>query len=281
MAQALGRPGQIKAVTFDVWATLLHDQRPVRARWAPTQAPAEDNDPLASAAGAGPNIGVSRSQSRVDWMTSVLRDADIAVTDEQVHEAYEGTWRYLETEIWTKNEELDTRDQLRWLLANLGANVAGGWSEEQWRELERAYVEPFFTTPPRLAEGAREALATLREREFRIGLICNTGVTPGWAIRRYFEELGILAHFDTLAFSNEERVRKPDPEIYRRVLGKLEVEAGQAVHIGDDVITDIHGAKSVGMRAILVRPDLPAGIPSQPDAHLTDLIDLVATIARL
>jgi putative hydrolase of the HAD superfamily len=45
---------------------------------------------------------------------------------------------------------------------------------------------------------------------------------------------------------------KPHETIFRRMLELLEVDAADAVMVGDTVADDVEGARAVGMRAILV-----------------------------
>lgn len=47
---------------------------------------------------------------------------------------------------------------------------------------------------------------------------------------------------------------KPNPSAFRRALTVLQTTPSKAVMIGDQLFTDVLGAKLVGMRAILVRP---------------------------
>ena len=46
------------------------------------------------------------------------------------------------------------------------------------------------------------------------------------------------------------QVRKPDSRIFEAALDGLRLPASEVVHIGDDVVADVAGAKAVGMRAI-------------------------------
>ena len=54
----------------------------------------------------------------------------------------------------------------------------------------------------------------------------------------------------TVTFSDEVGVRKPHPEIFARTLAALGVSASEAAHVGDDLTTDVAGARGIGMRAI-------------------------------
>jgi putative hydrolase of the HAD superfamily len=103
-----------------------------------------------------------------------------------------------------------------------------------------------------LLPGAKEALGTVRSKGYKIGLISNTGRTPGIVLRKVMENLGILEYFDTTTFSNETLVRKPAESAFRATLDKLKVAPKSAVHVGDDAEGDIAGAKRAGMRAIQI-----------------------------
>jgi epoxide hydrolase-like predicted phosphatase len=55
--------------------------------------------------------------------------------------------------------------------------------------------------------------------------------------------------FDFSVFSAEEGVRKPDPEIYRRALARLNVAPADAIFV-DDRLKNVEGARQVGMHAL-------------------------------
>ena len=55
--------------------------------------------------------------------------------------------------------------------------------------------------------------------------------------------------FDVMVFSGEEGVRKPDAEIYRRVLSRLGVQPNEAVFV-DDMLVNVQAAHDVGMQGI-------------------------------
>jgi HAD superfamily hydrolase (TIGR01509 family) len=52
-----------------------------------------------------------------------------------------------------------------------------------------------------------------------------------------------------MVFSAEEGIQKPDPDIYRRTLSRLDVEAQEAIFI-DDWLESVEGARSVGLHGI-------------------------------
>ena len=126
-----------------------------------------------------------------------------------------------------------------------------------------------------------EALAALRARGLRLGLVSNVSV-PGALMRDTLATLGIAAYFDTAVFSSEIGVRKPHPRIYQTVLEALGVAAAEAVFVGDRVREDVHGPHALGMRAVLTHehrqepPDGPA--PEGLVQRFAELPDLLARI---
>jgi HAD superfamily hydrolase (TIGR01549 family) len=110
-----------------------------------------------------------------------------------------------------------------------------------------------------LFEDALPALADLRDRGLKIGLISNGA--------RDLEEFA--AHHglevDAMVGSRAHGRIKPDPSIFAAALAALEVEAQEAAMVGDSYEDDILGARALGMRAVLLdrdglRPDEPERI---------------------
>ncbi len=77
-------------------------------------------------------------------------------------------------------------------------------------------------------------------------------------------------------------VGKPQPVFFHNLCRRLGVEPGDCLLIGDNLESDIAGAKAVGMKTLLTltgvtrRQDLPFAPPNQqPDAVIDDLTQLV------
>lgn len=83
--------------------------------------------------------------------------------------------------------------------------------------------------------------------DLKIGLLSNA-----WVDSR--KRLGSLFHFieifDVSIFSAEVKERKPEPEIYRIMLKKLEAKPDECIFI-DDFPENIEGAKKLGISTIL------------------------------
>ena len=71
---------------------------------------------------------------------------------------------------------------------------------------------------------------------------------------------------------------KPDPAFFKLAVDDLGVQPGEAAMIGDDILTDIGGAQSAGLQAILVRTGKfkPSDLdgPTHPEAVIDSIAHL-------
>ena len=81
-------------------------------------------------------------------------------------------------------------------------------------------------------------MRALAARGVALGIISNTGRTPGTVLRRFLEGHDLLRYFRAVTYSDEIGRRKPDGEIFRRTLAQLGPELGavpaEIAHIGDN-----------------------------------------------
>jgi putative hydrolase of the HAD superfamily len=78
-------------------------------------------------------------------------------------------------------------------------------------------------------------------------------MTPGIIVKAYLEQIGILEFFHSMVFSDELLVSKPAKKIFMKSLIDLQVMPEDAIHVGDNLETDIHGAISNGLDAIWIK----------------------------
>jgi putative hydrolase of the HAD superfamily len=212
----------LKAVTFDLWQTLLLDTPE----------------------------GLRRARAgRIRGIHELLTRQGIAVARDAVGLAYDAVGPRLEN-VWATRQDVGSHGQVRLLLECLGLDGALSSKAGLLDALEDAYCLPILSAMPILNVGARELLETLQIRGLRLALICNTGRTPGKMLRLVLDGLGLASCLSVLSFSDEVGLRKPHPEIFHRTLSALGVAPAEAAHVGDDVTTDVAGARGVGMRAI-------------------------------
>ena len=187
---------------------------------------------------------------------------DLALND--LLEAHEKSAQQFQA-IWGRNEEISTIDQIKLVIDDASSSSFNLPLNSRASEmLQAAYTDPLFTYPPILNASAIATLEGMRNRARKIGLISNTGRSPGVALRRLLERLGILNFFDVTLFSDEVGCRKPDKRIFDLALKSLGAEPSATVHIGDNPEADIWGAKQAGMRAILFDFPVPEEFIRQP-----------------
>jgi putative hydrolase of the HAD superfamily len=154
-----------------------------------------------------------------------------------------------------------------------------GSNEEQ--NLVRFFETVLLEYPPVLIDGAAEAILHASQHS-RVGLICDTGYSPGTTLRQILDKHQLLVHFHSFSFSNETGYLKPSAQCFQKILDDLQVAPDEAVHIGDLEFTDIKGAKEIGMKAVKYIGSNPDAVPeSIADAVITDLKELPDLITRL
>ena len=157
--------------------------------------------------------------------------------------------------------------------------------------------------PPYLNPVTRDVLQQLQSQKRRLGVICNTGRTPRFALQHFLDDEGVTPYFDVLLFSDEVGIRKPDPRIFHRAVTMLDVPPSAIVHVGDNPRTDVWGAQQAGFKAIYLTSDeghdliaesdptslaaisrQPLGLSAEeiiPDQTITSLNQVIETIAQL
>jgi putative hydrolase of the HAD superfamily len=214
----------MKAVTFDLWHTLLWDP-PVTAR----------------------SFHQVADEHRVTRLVRNLSRLGRRMTRQEVEEAYRRHVKGL-IQTWRQFEDVSVEGRM----ARLAADLDMAWPDEELdAALRDAVGSVLLRYPPRVSEGAREALEVLRARDVAIGIISNTGTTWGEALRPVLENAGLSGLLAVTTFSDEVGVRKPRPEIFRKTLARLGAEPADAVHVGDRMLADVAGAKAAGMRGVL------------------------------
>jgi len=217
-----------RCVTFDLWETLIFDD---------------------------PDYDEARGRMRCEGLRSVLATHGIEFAREDIMRAYEESAPVLQS-AWNCNEEVPIREQVR-LIVQLAAGKPFSLDPASVESLERAYVDPILSIPPRLTKEAPAVLESVRDRGYRIGLISNTGRSPGEALRMLLNSGGVLEYFDATVFSNEVSRRKPDLVIFDRAAALLKAEKKSIVHVGDNPDSDFWGARDAGMQAILLEESRP------------------------
>jgi putative hydrolase of the HAD superfamily len=97
----------------------------------------------------------------------------------------------------------------------------------------------------KLYPDAVPALEVLKQRGMELGVVSNFD-------SRLYEiliGLGIDRFFDSVTLSTFVGAAKPAPQIFQRAAAKHGVPAKQALHVGDSLLEDVHGAAVAGLNS--------------------------------
>jgi putative hydrolase of the HAD superfamily len=177
-----------------------------------------------------------------------------------------------ERELWQATERSHQSATLDQVFQRAGVTP----SEEFLASYYRGWEPHTFTDP-----AAAPLMRGLRERGIRVGVLSNT-MWPRSAHERVFLRDQVLKLIDGAVYSSEIPWAKPHAEAFRAAMAAVGVpDPAACVFVGDRPYDDIHGAKSAGMRAVLVpNHDVPAFDGAAPDAVITSLAELMEHIDR-
>ena len=161
--------------------------------------------------------------------------------------AYRHAWSVWERTWREEQRSIAVEHWLREMLAFLKVALSDESLAGLCRPIEEIHLRG---DAPRPVPGVAEVLPHL-SRRYRLGLISDTGLTPGRVLREILRRDGLLPHFRALTFSDETGAAKPRPEQFLRTLNILEAQPEEAAHIGDLPETDVAGAQAIGMKAVL------------------------------
>ncbi|MFN4217606.1 MAG: HAD family hydrolase, partial [Brevinematales bacterium] len=116
------------------------------------------------------------------------------------------------------------------------------------------YTTAVLHLSPRFMPHAVDALHLLKEHEIKTGLISNTGVTPGFALRLWLAEKKLSDHFHTMLFSDEVGVLKPNPLIFEIMAFRMGLSPEEILFVGDTRTIDYEGALAAHFQAHLFKP---------------------------
>ena len=142
---------------------------------------------------------------------------------------------------------------------------------------------PFATMPVHLMPGVREALAQIT---LPAAVWANTRVAREADVRAWLERAGIAASFRWVITSVDAGARKPAPEFFRYALTRCGLDAGDVLFVGNQLNTDIAGARAFGIRSVWLSgaayrspDDRPTD--AQPSYTIEALHDLPALVSKL
>lgn len=195
-----------------------------------------------------------REELRAERMQQALRTAGREQTLEGVREALRDIWQWLEATYWDHNVDPGFDAQIEWLRQRFGIAASDSRLLE---EIQTGFVDPIFDVPPTVDPAAVTTLERTQCMGLKVGLICNTSITPGTALRQLLAQWGLDRLLPVQVYSCEFGTRKPTPEIFEEAARRLGLKVSAMLHVGDHEVNDVQGALGAGAQAIQVGPNLP------------------------
>jgi putative hydrolase of the HAD superfamily len=209
---------KLHAITFDFWNTLY---------W-----------------GRGTSFSAAREE-RVDAIREALLAEGVSPPADELEAAYVSGFKAYE-DARARGLHFGARDHVLHVFGLFGAGDTDSVVDRAALRIEEAGS----LAPLTLLPGAAEAIPALHRAGVGLGLISDTGTTPGRVLLKFLKRDGLLDCFRSLTFSDETGVVKPNPLMFLRTLEQLGAAAAESAHVGDLPRSDVAGAQAVGMEAI-------------------------------
>lgn len=215
----------IKAITFDLWDTLIDD---------------ESDEPKRAAQGLRSKPDERR---HLVWEAlNAVEPIDMAA----VELAYATADAAFRTVWHDQHITWEIADRLRVVLNGLGRTLPN----DVFATIVKDHEEMEVHIPPDTIAGAGQALEDLAGR-YKLCIVSDTIVSPGRCLRDLLEIHGLKQYFSGFAFSDEVGHSKPHKSMFESAARQMGCEIPELIHIGDRDHNDVKGPQALGMKAIL------------------------------
>lgn len=124
------------------------------------------------------------------------------------------------------------------------------WQQKPSLEELQHYYDKYYMTHAKAMDHAIDTLQACRQMGLRLGVITNGRTDVQY---RKIDLLGLRDYFDAIVISGEVGLSKPDPQIYKLALERLDVGSDQCIIVGDHPRNDMWGAAQAGIQGIWLR----------------------------
>jgi putative hydrolase of the HAD superfamily len=155
----------------------------------------------------------------------------------------------------------------RYLIAfGYAPEQAGRLAPEIYQRMSSEY-DPKPWIPPEVFD----VLRALREAGFLLGIVSNRT----YPLDDELKNFGLDGYIDLILTAGEANSWKPDIGIFLEAVLRLQVSPAEVLYVGDNYYADVIGARSAGLRPVLLDPE---GVFHDAECEvihkLHDLIDL-------
>ncbi len=234
----------IKAITFDLWNTIFDNR--------------------------------FYSDFRLNFFTLFIEKKQIVYDLQEIKNSFNLAF-YLPERNYEENDHIYTEDRIAKMLDLLKIDL----TERDKELIKNEFEEIILNDPPSLKTGVKQTLEELSS-DYKIGLISNTGITPGRIISKVFQEYEIFQYFDVKIFSDEIGYYKPHKIIFKTALESLNCIPQNAIHIGDNLETDIKGAQDYNMYTVWFNESKsPKSEKIQPDYEIHEINEVLQIVQKI
>ena len=238
---------KIKLISFDLWETLISDNYKI-------------------------NSTKKRNELRVKELKLLFNKYNYEIDKDRIDDSINWISKRCTQD---HNMGIDRPVELRIdeLLKYLNLNIE---NDKFKKEVLDKLDESFLSSPPQLFKNTKKVLKLLKNN-YSICLTSNTGITSPKTYRKYLNNIGIIDIFDKVYLSNELFIAKPSSLIFKKIINDFEFKADQIVHAGDNIFTDIFGAKKIGIRTVHInkRKSVHNYLNFTPDYTVRDISGLL------
>jgi REG-2-like HAD superfamily hydrolase len=176
----------------------------------------------------------------------IKKTSGLTISRERMTEVWQEVIEYTEKRA---AQERDKNDPLAWdgfnqrILKLL--NYQGDLEKTGGKLLYEAWSNPENF---RLFEDVQLTLEMLKRRQIIINCISNEDKN----LYNFFVHFHILKYFQLIVLSEEERIEKPNPKIFKLALERAGLKPSETIHVGDSLYSDYKGALKAGLVALLI-----------------------------
>lgn len=236
---------KISAVIFDFWNMLVYDL---------------------------PDIEDKRAKDRIQRIYKLLKEDDVSLTLNDVAFAYQAVGAMI-ANASKSDKALTIREQVNFLAEAIRFTS----NNERLYKLEDAYCRAHLVYLSPYVPYAKALIEKLFKK-YKLGLISNTERASGRYLSMAYRDL--LKGFSVTYFSDDRKLRKPNPETFLTTASELAVDPSECLMIGDSEVYDCYGAMNCGMKAILFA-DPSRGIRSTFVPRVASLESIPSLIENL
>jgi HAD superfamily hydrolase (TIGR01549 family) len=134
--------------------------------------------------------------------------------------------------------------------------------------------------------GADVMVRTLAERGYRLAIVADGSAQ---SFKNLLTQNHIYDYFEVLIYSEQMRVDKPHPRMFKAAMGAMDLgerDLSRIIMVGNNLARDVRGANQVGITSVHLNwttryPRTPADPLEQPDYTITEPLELLDLAERL